>query len=57
MTATEITGIFGGIALVIGAIGKILLDRRHEVLKENKDLKKKVKALEASNTRLKKLLK
>lgn len=59
MSDGAITAIVTGVVAIAGGIGKYLLERAkmRDLTKENTALRKKLRAAESSNTRLKKLLK
>lgn len=59
MSDGAITAIVGGVVAIAGGIGKYLIERAKMkgLEKEVNRLNKKLRAAEASNTRLKKLLK
>lgn len=59
MSDGAITAIVGGVVAIAAGVGKYLLERHKmsDLIKENTSLKKKLRASESSNTRLKKLLK
>lgn len=59
MSDGAITAIVSGVVAIAAGIGKYLLERQkmNDLIKENSILRKKLRASESSNTRLKKLLK